>query len=259
MSNLLVIDFDFFFPEPDPATDAMGLYDWGRRESVLAIEVLWQSRAAAFLRRDMELPGLTGEQHGFWNRFNFTPDARLFAAESNACAANTALTNLFGYPDNGVAPDEVWLYDAHHDAGYRPDIDIHALLDKGMYSCEDWMFLWHALGSKLNVRYPSWKDYAFDVEPDPIIPVDRQFDATDNGPDVEFDAVFLCRSGAWVPSWLDGEFFQFLADAPFSSYIDLFEDTYPLKPRPLDMDAVRWEADEMRKILERHQAALGVK
>lgn len=31
----------------------------------------------------------------------------------------------------------------------------------------------------------------------------------------EFDTVFVCRSGAWVPPWCDGQFEEFLDAAPF--------------------------------------------
>lgn len=254
MSNLLVVDFDFFFPEPESDPDFM--YDWGHKESPLFIEMLWNNRAAAFVSNGLDLPTTTGEEDYFWDRFKFSKDARLFVSESNAQAASPHITDfLSNCPDPLIR--SVWLYDAHHDCGYQgPDMDVEKLLEDGRFSCENWMILYKALGAKLHVRYPSWKPWAMEAEPVPPIKVDRQVDVVgDNNPDdVVFDAVFLCRSGAWVPTWCDEQFFSFLHDAPMQSFMDLLADHYPLKTRPFDMKHVHEEIELWKTLRERTDA-----
>lgn len=251
MSNLLVIDFDYFFPEPE--LDPTFLYDWGHREAPLFIEFLWGSRATAFIANGLDLPTTTGEEATFWNRFQFKTDARLFVSESNSQAANEQITDFL--TEDGPI-DEVWLYDAHHDCGYSgPDMDWRSLAYKGEFSCEDWMLLYHTMGCDLHVRYPSWKPWALTGEPEPPIAVDRQVDTDE--PEVEFDAVFLCRSGAWVPSWCDKQFFRFLGDAPFESYLDLLGDDYPLRERDFSIEQAEEEArmwEQLRKKDEERNA-----
>jgi hypothetical protein len=54
-----------------------------------------------------------------------------------------------------------------------------------------------------------------------------------------FHRVFLCRSGAWVPPWVDPAFFAFLESAPLPK-----EALEPLAPRPFDLEALRSRARE---------------
>jgi len=232
MSNLLVVDFDSFFPNPLDANEAgrddILMYDWGHREAPFFIEVLWPGRAAAFERVGLPLPDLDGRELRFWHRFNFTPSAKLYYADSNACAVNPQITGRHRQWDS------VWLYDAHHDSGYHAPADwnqyermqaLYDLCQAGRFSCEDWMVLYRAMGAKLHVRYPEWRASAMDIEPEPLVwDLDRQVDAgITNQPDVAFDRVFVCRSGAWVPPWLDIDerFEQFVAAAPCKTKVDV--------------------------------------
>lgn len=230
MSNLLVVDWDSFFLNPLDGgdfkrPDAM-LYDWGHVETPLHIETLWLHRAAGFLQNGLPLPGVSGWS-GFWERFRFAEDVQLEYADSNVHAGQML-------PNEGDAFASVWLFDAHHDAGYHAR-SVDEFLERGTYSCEDWM-VQHALrGSKLHVRYPQWKIAWESSEPDPIVPVDR---ALDDGArsDVVFDRVFLCRSGAWVPPWCDGDFLDFVEEFP-GDVLEI-EDRYAI-PREFNLSEVR--------------------
>ena len=225
MSNLLAVDFDMFFPNPwgDPdgtkRRDIL-LYDWGHREAPFFIDgPIWTSRGAGFVMHDMPLPDLNGKEASFWERFKIAKGAKLYYADSNACAVNPLVTG------RSRRWDSVWLYDAHHDSGYKADPNwdrfertraIYDLLMKGLWACEDWMVLYHSgLGAKLHVRYPEWRAWAMDGEPEPLVDVDRQVD-DGSTPDVVFDRIFVCRSGAWVPPWLDIDerFLRFVREAP---------------------------------------------
>lgn len=218
MSRLLCIDFDSFFVNPmdagnfdDPHWQA---YDWGHAEAVFFINgPLWQMRADTFARNGIPLPMASvpaGDWEAFWSRFTFTdPDGvYAYAADSNAHAGTLR-------PGDGSARFEsVLLFDAHHDSGYH--ITSMAEYEKqATFSCEGWMLEHQHQGvTDLEVRYPGWNPGG----PSHTLPqgvLTRQ--RVDDGMAVaqEFDTVFACRSGAWVPPWCDDQFEAFLDAAPF--------------------------------------------
>lgn len=230
--RLLVVDWDFFFPMVElPSRERVrgeaAMFDWGHAETVLNLEVVWPGRASVFLRHGYDLPGTSGQERGFWDRFRVRPHAELYVAESNAEAA-----------DPRVADDvtEVLLFDAHHDVGYRGDGDPDSVVDRGVYTCENWMLLYWAMGAHLEVRYPRWRDYAVDVEPVPWVPVNRRVDDEASGDDTPVDRVFVCRSGSWVPPWLDQQFLDFVEACPVDVADELGD--YPTTPRQFSREAV---------------------
>jgi hypothetical protein len=229
MSNLLCIDWDYFFPNPMDGGSPKGretlLYDWGHLESQFMIEMMWPTRATGFVGNGLDLPGMLPGWRTFLDRFRFSDDVCSYVSESNSDAGNLTA--------DGRPFDSVWLFDAHHDSGYT-GATVEEWLKTGMLSCEDWMVWHHVAGSDLHVRYPKWK-VGWAHEPEPMVSVDRQVDDEEPMHDVVFDAVHLCRSGAWVPSWCDDEFFQFVEMLPG----DLEEiGSYPLKRREFDLAEV---------------------
>jgi hypothetical protein len=244
--NLLVVDFDYFFPVVERITEKstehelllFSLCDWAHKEAPFFINAVWQIRAEGFIRNDLPLPRTNGEQHDFWNRFRFSEDAMCFYADSNVCALDI--------PD-AECVETVWLYDAHHDCGYgRRLSDIEKTRN---VTCEDWMVAYWLNGAQLHMRYPQWRAYALDAEPKPAVKLDR---AVDDGstPDVTFDQVFVCRSGAWVPSWLDEEFLDFVADSPMID--EPISDG--AEPRGFDEELSRSLAAQTLAMLEQAQA-----
>ncbi|MCS6869222.1 hypothetical protein [Thermus sp.] len=212
--RLLAVDFDYFFPLPqDPGHPEAFLYAWAHFETPYYREAAWEERALAFLLRGLPLPQAQGWE-GFWERFTFAPGARLYYADSNALAF---------HPQVREGVEEVVLYDAHHDAGYRPLGEEPA--------CDDWMVHYARQGARLRVFYPPWRDPA--LEPEPQVPLAREVDP---GGRVEgpFHRVFLCRSGAWVPPWADAAFFAFLAAAPLPKV-----PLEPVAPRAWDLEGLR--------------------
>lgn len=201
--RLLVVDFDFFFPNPLDANaddpNALRLYDWGHAETRLHRDVIWPIRATAFTIAGVPLPRCEPVD-GFWDRFTLDTDL-LLVADSNAYAGLL--------PAAGTA--EVLLFDAHHDSGYRCRYTDY-LADR-RFSCEDWTFVYHEAGARIGVRYPRWRAQWPTLEPETAIPVDRRTD--DGGPvDGVFSTVFACRSGSWVPAWCDDQWQQLLDDFP---------------------------------------------
>jgi hypothetical protein len=90
--RLLVVDFDFFFPNPLDAgaadTQSLRLYDWGRAETVVHREKIWPVRAAVFAGEGVPLPRCQPTT-GFWDRFTLATDV-LLVADSNAYAGPLA-------------------------------------------------------------------------------------------------------------------------------------------------------------------------
>lgn len=253
MSRLLVVDWDFFFPMPQITEDAQWqLYDWGHQESMFFITVAWQQRASAFLANDLPLPQPAGWED-FWERFTYNDEegVPLYFAESNSAAISTD-----GPWEEGTT--EVWLYDAHHDAGYSRKEDstmeklrqATALIQDGKYSCEDWMICYWRDEANLHVRYPTWREDAFEAEPEPWIPLDRQFDSPDNGPQGPIDRIFVCRSGAWVPSWCDEAFHTFLSFSPDAVGEQTEVGGMSIEPREFDLGGAQEEADRLKDVFK---------
>lgn len=220
--RLLVVDFDFFFPNPAEwgavGSAEQALYDWQQDETFFQIGPVWTFHGANFLRAGRPLPRCVGYE-GFWDRVRFTTASpSLLFADSNMYAGGVRPVDygLGGPPWEGW--EEVHLFDAHHDCGY-PDRDgavptLEQWTARGSYSCEDWMVVHHLDGAGLRVTHPGWRPGG---DPNPAVaPFIRQ---ADDGAPVEgrFDAVFLCRSGAWVPAWCDDQFTDFLAAFPGTS------------------------------------------
>lgn len=238
--RLLTIDWDFFFPEPGPDDAARyELFDWGHAESPFYMHpTLWENRAGAFVLQGQPLPGLSGEQDGFWSRFRFGKRARLYLSESHAQAAHPTVAG-------GVT--EVWSFDAHHDLGYTAK--AVAAARRGRYSCDAWGLLYtRALEAPFKVVYPRWKAHAWDDEPEPLAGgplVERLVDDPDRRLPV-FDRVFVCRSGAWVPTWHDEAFGAFAEACPVRPRTVLWPEG--LAPRGYDAEQVEARAAWMRSV-----------
>jgi hypothetical protein len=213
--NLLSVDWDYFVPSIDREF-APGAAEGFSDDMV---DALWDARAAHLLARGSGLPGTSGDEEGFWERFRFAPDVTLYYADSHSQAAHPALRQRYA---------GVWNFDAHHDAGYEGRLDDVFRL--GWVGCANWMCFYYLRGGALHVRYPSWRRDALVRELPPLSPVDRAIDDGKPLP-VRFDAVFVARSGALTPPWLDDAFYRFIQSAPLTQRVCL--DT-PWHDRTLD-------------------------
>ena len=202
MRTLLSVDWDYFFPNPNEAGSSkpgdLVLFDWGHREAPLfESSMMWHLRASGFLRAGRDLPRTSGDEIGWWERFRFADDAELWIAESHAMAAFVATR---------LRADAIWNYDAHHDCGYGP-------LHPDAFDCSDWIRsvrVW--IDPDVHVRYPRWV-----VHPSAQQSAPDWADARIDDPDEllpAFDAAFVCRSPAWVPTWCDDAFTAFVAACP---------------------------------------------
>lgn len=70
MKRLLSVDWDYFFPELSFDPDKWMLYDWGHRDvGNFFLDTLWYNRAAGFLMNNLPIPGTSGQEKRFWDRF----------------------------------------------------------------------------------------------------------------------------------------------------------------------------------------------
>lgn len=204
--RLLSVDWDYFVPSIDLefAGDSTARVPYavgtGEYFSDDMLDALWDTRTATLLARHIPLPGTSGEETGFWDRFSVARDASLYYADSHAQAAGI---------ERRMEVDEVWNYDAHHDCGYEGSVDDVDRL--GWVGCANWMCYYSLRGAALHLRYPRWRVDAAARELPPRCPVDR---ALDGDPTSTFDVLFVARSGAWTPPWLDHAFDAFLDAAP---------------------------------------------
>lgn len=201
---LLSVDWDFFFPIPEH--DPGFLYDWGHRENYsFMLNDIWVIRAASFIKRGLHLPDTTGLEEHFWARFNLK-DCTLFYADSHM--------NIMK-PEVMSGVDEIWNFDAHHDS-YTP---ISQVAKNMKVSCQDWATGCYLMKTKLKIFYPRWASYKIGAEK-PSIPVHIQVDRKQQFKR-RFDRVFVCRSGAWTPTWIEDKFWRFVEECPAAEKIKL--------------------------------------
>lgn len=241
MTRLLVIDWDFFFPTPQPgSSEGLRLWDWGHSErgpeAMFLLSQAWYFRAYGFRHEGLPLPGTSGDEAGFWRRFNIDPKCTLFVAESNALAASERV--LRGVTD-------VTLFDAHHDSGYdrargeRQEDALHRYAtSEERFDCENWMAAYYLRNAEVRMRYPRWKAWGPKVEPPPVVPVQRGIDSGTGPVDGTFNRVFICRSGVWTPPWIEDAFWRLVAQCPVGRTVKLGEDVMKLEPR-------EWEAETL--------------
>lgn len=247
--KLLVVDWDYFFPNPmaaggDPPED-WGLYDWQHRENPFMSQEIWSIRGAGFLFHDRELP-VVKDYQGFWDRFTFRDDAMVLYGDSNLHGMSLNPYPIVEDAVEGEPWEKVTLFDAHHDCGYGGTYE--EWVENDTVTCENWMLCHYQKGSKLEVIHPPWRVQVEGIEPEPVVPVERRIDT--GGPvDDVFDAVYICRSGAWVPSWCDDQFTAFVDELGAHEDIGMVVE-HPFNewnhPRPDALEEARKQAAMMK-------------
>lgn len=232
--HALVLDWDYFFPlRPE--------WEWSHWEDSAMIEgAVWTARAFNFFLMQKALPQSLGWR-GFWNRFKFADGAKLYYADSNAMAYSALLADL----GSKLSSTDIWLFDQHHDC-YAAGAEA---LYEGKVTCENWMIqlgLPHD-GNNLHVLYPDHDTAPMEAVPVPYFPnLDQRLD-NELPPGYlpkTFDVVFVCRSGAWVPPWMDQEFFDLIDDCPVRGGK---VNTDGVKPRECSLAQAKEAADKFRE------------
>jgi hypothetical protein len=192
--RVLSIDWDYFFPD-------IAWYDWGHRESEWFVESSWMHRCGNhnILTGERALETVNPDEkliYNFWNKRVQGSGLAMLVSESHA-------TMYHWLKDWTI--DELVCFDQHHDLGYPSA--------KGELDCGNWA------GKMLNERrirrytlvYPPWRKNKKNRESK--MPKRKEvavhYDANEV-PRQEYDAIHICRSGAWTPSWCDKEFNRFV-------------------------------------------------
>ena len=193
--RVLSVDWDYFFPN-------VAWYDWGHQETEFFIQMSWHLRCGNHNMKTGEraIEAVNPDKKlltNFWEkRLSNIPNA-LFIAESHASIYHWL---------HDFHIDELVNFDQHHDLGYPSA--------KGYLECGNWA------GKMLNEKrikqytlvYPPWRNRKKEIEEDTpkrknvFIEHDHRQIAKS-----EYDAVFICRSGAWTPSWCDDDFHRFVS------------------------------------------------
>lgn len=247
--NLLSIDFDFWVPEKISN-------DWGHAETGFFVGPAWIFRAGTMFRKGLDPRkecstladnGVIPETFAKFLKDQKTTFGRkcFTFAESHSAA--------YGLVNKSKDVSIVHI-DAHHDCGYSDEMLFDERRsrrsdDLEEAGCDNWIL---RLAEKdrlrnLHIIYPEWrldevaygKDYTSTVKKRfaywqekfginvkvtyglPTFPVAQHF-----------DQLFLCRSGAWVPPWLDLKY-NFMLGTLMSMYrrknaIQMFSPHYPI-------------------------------
>lgn len=272
----LSVDFDYFCREEEK-------WEFGHGEHALYLSLAWQIRTAQFLthgsslRQDMSLRYARPYPRAFWRSLNklgyrFNKVKHVIVADSHR----------WGY----LILNEKWLgkadgtrlvhFDAHHDLVYNVSAFKHAM-ETNVPGCDNWhlMTLLHHPELQSLIVYPPWKGlrdwentvltyekvnatYASDVismlrsKTEPCVWGDPK--VAQAAGDVE--AIFICRSGGWVPPWHDVAFRQFCLDSVEFTGLNLTcpfikeERVDPLERRSFDWNSVYRTAALERAIIE---------
>ena len=202
LDKLLSVDWDFFFPIPED--DIAALYDWGHNENIpFMSNGIWEFRASSFIRSVIPLPRTNGEENNFWQRFTFQDNTTLYYSDSHCRVFNQLVLK-------GI--DIIWNFDAHHDAYHS----IKEVEKQGKVTCDNWVTAVIMNDIKVKNFFPKWKTW--DMKGKVSIPYQK-----DNGKKFHesFQKIFICRSGAWTPTWIEDSFWQFINACPVSNKVNL--------------------------------------
>lgn len=233
MSRLLLsIDFDavpWFGADDDVdlpdgrRAPGVGLFDWGTSDtpgSTVFSDVIWHGRKAVWAHHGLRIEDV----------FTSRPDKDYLAvdalvATAAACGAADRLQVAESHVEilpwlQDLGPvDQVISIDAHHDLGYHP-ARVAAARANGTATCEDWLLraLDAGLVDQAHITYPDWRP--LDAEGyTTALPWAQPH--TDTGrvtlghhrdlrlgryDGMTLAGIFVCRSSAWTPPWLDPAF-----------------------------------------------------
>lgn len=244
METFISIDWDFFPVVNEWSTyevdDGEGnkrelpgyaLFDWGHAEKgIYLMPWLWGVRAGQWRRwgYDIEQVVSIDPERGatpldvfvreLTERFDL-PEG--YAAESHVQAYPALMATFESLGLRRGSGMEVINFDAHHDLGYgkhsatREDVD-----------CGDWLLAALRMGytEYATIVYPDWKG---DREWEPGVEWREEYAdrisiyTWSEWLEVAYErkaaaGLFACRSGAWTPPWLDGQFEELLEMLPFA-------------------------------------------
>jgi hypothetical protein len=279
----LSVDFDYF-------VRYLPQFDWAHQESpFFQGGAMWMIRVASHhsaggdLREDMDPQRYaTPKPQSFFNvlqqlGYDFGRTGYVGLADSHAMAGPVfrQLGEVQGVPDLLVS------FDAHHDLGYHGWSRTQEFIEQDQCSCDMWLCAVLCWYNKLraNIIYPPWqtkKDLGWErksirdnlptgpmrkrVKADLFSHDGTVSDLVKPPPGETFDvrSIFVCRSSAWVPPWLDEDFNEFVET--IEDELNLFTSTPGVDegmaedPKVVradfDYDAAVQQGEQMRMMME---------
>lgn len=272
----LSIDFDYFCRE-EP------VWDWGHRESLLFRDVLWGHRVMGFASNGVDLrkevdPKVFARPtpETFWDEIekkglDLSKTWRIIVADSHTYAAIMFASYWFGnVPINART---LINFDAHHDLGYSKENIARA--EETHIDCGNWLYFvmkqWKHLKSH-NI-YPPWLGMQeweqcfidggsigpyFDISKG-CKEISKRATASvwdEDVPQGPVDWIFICRSGSWVPPWLDSQFISFVKEIAKRTGTEVEfpfmddESCNPMVPRDIDVEGIIKQATQIKSLLK---------
>jgi hypothetical protein len=279
----LSVDWDYF-------VRSLGAWDWAHKEAPFFMSgEMWSIRLGPFLAQGFDLmeemspdKWARPKPTTFWSvlkqlGYNFDYIEDFVVAESHSAAAPSFYETARWHEEY---PDYIINFDAHHDLGYCEWARLHEMIEEGTCTCDMWLcaLLEWLPGVEARIVYPSWlrEEVSIDRQWENLegkIPKKMFFDRVEMGffededgsigevvvpgEDIEVLSLFICRSGAWTPPWLDEQFVEFVNEAARETGVEpeVFESSQetgfnPLKPREFSIESAQLLADQWKDIMK---------
>ena len=199
---LLSIDWDYFIYSQN---GNLGSFS----ENKTAIIDLWYKRYLKLNKdgRDIQkIFRLSTDVDHFWDRikttFRLKEDIKAYVSDSHALSYDIA-------ESNGCS--SVYLFDAHSDLGYGGLSSLNFEVN-----CANWLgkLLKNNRVNEANIVYSpfSMEKPGYFSLMNKIYNI-RYPSVDDLNPEINIEAIHICRSGAWTPPWFDERFLQFVKDS----------------------------------------------
>jgi hypothetical protein len=221
--------------------------------------------------------------------YNFDQLESFVVAESHSAAGPSfldtidILTARMMWQSQGAnkweRPDCIINFDAHHDLGYCEWARLHELIEEGTCTCDMWLCALMEWLPEVEARivYPNWLREESSLErqwnsledkfPGQMLSrVEMGFFEDEDGSigevvvpgeDIEVLSLFICRSGAWTPPWLDEQFVEFVNEAARETGVEpeVFESSQetgfnPLEPREFSIESAQLLAEQWKDIMK---------
>jgi hypothetical protein len=294
MRAFLSIDWDYF-------VRSLYAWDWGHQESAFYMSGgMWEIRMSSLLANGLDItqemdPARWSNPRPwtFWSildqlgyDFSFIGATKEILGSENFVVADSHA--VAGPVFNGVAeelgpPDIIINFDAHHDMGYGSKSQVDAMVKSGQVDCAMWL---RALASRfpetnISVIYPDWRLEEFpiseerkalkEVLPSQVLKRTKIGSFTDKDGSIskvakpsrkiEVEALFICRSSAWTPPWLDSQFIEFVesiedyvSDPPFEYAPERLGHIHVLECREdFSAERARAMAEQMKQLMQGHK------
>lgn len=235
--NILSIDWDYFFPDNF-------VFDWQFQDNnKIYCETLWPIRWSnrnifdhTIIAKDVYHPDLQ-LLNGFLDKILINSYPSVLVISDTHVDIKILIDN---FPKSNI-----YNFDQHHDVYYQDHpIKIDRQLD-----CGNWVSCLSTQIKSYHLFYPSWRESTPEESDNNYID-SISYSIPENPP--VFDAVFICRSSPWTPSWSDHKWIEFIeyfkTNHPILWNRKLALD-YVLKPRPFNQEeADRYEQQNQEAI-----------